>query len=169
MPSTATGANGAASARSARPAKARCAVGQDSPPHRAAADTGAPTSPTRAATCSRSRSLTRARAGICPTISVNVARAQSGLSHFHRRLSHITATGSSPWGRSRTRRTTRSCTRLARVAQSGHTAASGSLLTVHTVTCPSPSRSTSTTCVPATPSSVEALSWSMVPATPRRS
>lgn len=65
----------AASAGSTRPTKARCTVGQDSPAHPAAAETDAPTCSTRAAPCSRSRSLTRARA--CPHASVNVARAQN--------------------------------------------------------------------------------------------
>lgn len=163
MPSTRTGASGCSSTVSACAVNASWTVDQDNPDSCAATDTGTPNSPTRCAPWSRSRAVNRARDGICGNDSVNVARPQSSLPHFHRSLSHTSTTGSAARRTSAGRVTTRSCTRRADTPQLGHTAEPGSSVLTQTVSRPSCSTSTSTTRIPSTPNSVEALSCRTVP------
>ena len=77
-------------------ANAPCATGQEIPACRAASAGVIPRSMTSAAACSRSQAVIRQRGGTCGTRSVNVLRSQPGASHFQRRLTHRTATGSPP-------------------------------------------------------------------------
>ena len=75
MPSTGVG-SGSPSSASACAAKARCAVGHDTPCVAATSVTERAASPIAAPIWVRSRPVMRARAGICAMASVNEARAQ---------------------------------------------------------------------------------------------
>ena len=100
----------------------------------------------------------------CGTRSVKVLRRQPGASHFQRRLTHHTGTGSPPRRTSRGRASTVSCRRSETVPQSGHAAATGSPVTAHTSSVPSGSACASVTCKPSTPNSTDAVSWNTMPA-----
>jgi hypothetical protein len=110
-----------------------------------------PQSVTSLAACSRSRPVIRHRGGTAGSHSVNVPRAQASAAHFHRRFTH--------------RRSTVSCSREDTVPQSGHAAAAGQSVTVHTSTAPPGPASTSATRKPSTPNSADAASWNTMPGT----
>ena len=84
-----------------------------------------PRSATSVASRSRSREVSRQRGGIAGSDSVNVLRAHSWVTHFHRRLHQATMISSKPRRRSRGRLSTYSCTRPETAPQSGHDAAPG--------------------------------------------
>ena len=125
MPRCATGARACSSTGPAAAANASCATGQEIPACRAASAGVIPRSLTSAPACSRSRAVIRHRGGTCGSDSVNVLRPQASSSHFQRRLTHRTATGSPPRRTSRGRASTVSCRRAETVPQSGHAAAAG--------------------------------------------
>ena len=164
MPTCATGAGACSSTGPAAAANASCATGQEMPTCRAASDGVMPRLATSVPACSRSRRVRRQRGGTCGTRSVKVLRRQPGASHFQRRLTHHTGTGSPPRRTSRGRASTVSCRRSETVPQSGHAAATGSPVTAHTSSVPSGSACASVTCKPSTPNSTDAVSWNTMPA-----
>jgi hypothetical protein len=97
--------------------------------------------------------------------SVNVPRVQASAAHFHRRLTHRRSTGSPARRTSRGRVITVSCSREDTVPQSGHVAAAGQSVTVHTSTAPPGPACTSATLRPSTPNSAGAASWNTMPGT----
>ena len=109
MPRCATGAGACSSTGPAAAANASWAAGQEIPACRAASAGVIPRSATSAPACSRSRAVSRHRGGTCGRHSVNVLRSQPGSSHFHRDLTHHTATWSPARRTSRGRASTVSC------------------------------------------------------------
>ncbi len=72
-------------------------VGQDRPSERAAAVTvGQIPSITRAAACPRRRAVSRARAGMAGSDSVNDPRGHRGSSQYQRRLAHSSRRSDDP-------------------------------------------------------------------------
>jgi len=165
MPRYATGAAGSPRTRSAAAANASWAGSQEIPACRAASAGVIPRSAISLAACSRSRLVIRHRGGTAGSHSVNVPRAQASAAHFHRRLTHRRSTGSPARRTSRGRVTTVSCSREDTVPQSGHAAAAGQSVTVHTSTAPPGPAATSATRRPSAPNSADAASWNTMPGT----
>lgn len=90
--------------------------------------------------------------------SVNVLRGQAATRHSHRRFTHTTPAWPPPWATSAGRVATHSLTCADAVLHTGHTRASGSAVTSHTVRPPPGSSSTSTTSAPSSANSRDAIS-----------
>jgi len=124
-------------------------VGQASPRCRPLATTVAQTpSTTSVPARSRSRVVSRARAGTAGSDSVNEPSGHSGSRQYHRRLTQTSRSGVDPHGRSRGLVVTTPLTRSANTPQRGQARAAASAVASHTWRDPSGNSSTRRTSRP---------------------
>ena len=153
IPSTVTAGSGAASAGVTRSMNARCTTGQPTRWWLATSATVRPESATADPSSARSRVVSRARAGIAGSDSVNDSRWHAVSAQRQRRLGHTTDSPAGPCGRSRGRLVTRPFTDTEITPQDGHPAAVSSAVNTCTTRPATPSATTHTTANPSSPNS----------------